>query len=149
MITDNELKLKTMQVELNRVDGDFHFAAYGSDKIAVHIDGAAAIGGTHAGARPMELILMGLGGCSAIDIVLILKKSRQIVEDLCIVVEGQREADANPSPFLKIHIKYMFKGNLKPEKVENAIRLSMEKYCSVTAMLEKTADITWGFEILE
>jgi putative redox protein len=149
MIVEKELKLKTMQVELNRVDGDFHFAALGSDKVAVHIDGAAAIGGTHAGARPMELILMGLGGCSAIDVILILKKSRQVVEDLRIVVKGQREEDANPSPFLKIHINFIFKGKLKPEKVETAIRLSMEKYCSVTAMLEKTANITWGFDIEE
>jgi putative redox protein len=147
MTVEKETQLKTMQVELNRVDGDFHFAALGSDKVAVHIDGAANIGGTHQGARPMELILMGLGGCSAIDILLILKKARQVVEDLKIVVEGQREADANPSPFLKIHIKYVFKGKLKPEKVEHAIRLSMEKYCSVTTMLEKTAAITWGFEI--
>jgi putative redox protein len=149
MTLEKDIQLKTMQVELNRVDGDFHFAATGSDKVAVHIDGAANIGGTHQGARPMELILMGLGSCSAIDVVLILKKSRQVVEDLKIVVEGQREADANPSPFLKIHIKYVFKGKLKPEKVENAIRLSMEKYCSVTTMLEKTAEITWGYEIEE
>ena len=147
MAVEKDIQLKTMQVELARVDGDFHFVATGSDKIAVHIDAAANIGGTHQGARPMELILMGLGSCSAIDVVLILKKSRQVVEDLKIIVEGQREADANPSPFLKIHIKYVFKGKLKPEKVENAIRLSMEKYCSVTTMLEKTAKITWGYEI--
>ena len=147
MTVQKELQLKTMQVELNRVDGDFHFAGFGGDKVAVHIDAAAAVGGTNLGARPMELILMGLGSCSAIDIVLILKKSRQIVEDFRIVVEGQREADATPSPFLKIHIKYIFKGNLKKEKVEQAIKLSMEKYCSVTTMLEKTVDSTWGYEI--
>ena len=149
MTIEKEVQLKTMQVELNRVDGDFHFAATGSDKVAVHIDAAANVGGTHLGARPMELILMGLGGCSAIDILLILKKARQLVHDLRIVVEGQREVDAHPSPFLKIHIKFIFKGKLKPEKVEHAIRLSMEKYCSVTTMLEKTAEITWGYEIVE
>ena len=147
MSAEKEVKLKTMQVDLNRVDGDFHFAALGGDKVAVHIDAAAGIGGTNAGARPMELILMGLGGCSAIDIILILKKSKQVIEDFRIVVEGQREEDANPSPFVKIHIKYILKGNLKKEKVEQAIKLSMEKYCSVTTMLEKTADISWSYEI--
>ncbi len=147
MSTDKELKLKSMQVELNRVDGDFHFEALGGDKVAVHIDASAAVGGTNAGARPMELILMGLGGCSAIDIILILKKSKQVVEDFRIVIEGLREADANPSPFLKIHLKYILKGTLKKEKVEQAIKLSMEKYCSVTTMLEKTAEITWSCEI--
>lgn len=147
MSSEKELKLKSMQVELQRVDGDFHFQAVGGDKVGVHIDAAAAIGGTNAGARPMELILMGLGGCSAIDIILILKKARQVIEDFRIVVEGQREVDANPSPFLKIHIRYILKGKLKKEKVEQAIQLSMEKYCSVTTMLEKTADITWSCEI--
>lgn len=147
MSVEKEVKLKTMQVELNRVDGDFHFAALGGDKVAVHIDAAAAIGGTNAGARPMELILMSLGGCSAIDIILILKKSKQVIEDFRIVVEGQREEDVNPSPFVKIHIKYILKGTLKKEKVEQAIKLSMEKYCSVTTMLEKTVDITWSYEI--
>lgn len=147
MSVEKEVKYNTMQIELNRVDGDFHFAGTGSDKVAVHIDAAAAVGGTHAGARPMELILMGLGSCSAIDVILILKKSRQVVEDLKIVVEGQREADANPSPFVNINVKYIFKGALKKEKVEQAIKLSMEKYCSVTTMLEKSANITWSYEI--
>jgi len=136
-----------MSVQLNRVDGDFHFEALGSDKIAVQIDAAAAIGGTNAGARPMELLLMGVGGCSAIDVVLMLKKGRQIVEDFRITVEGQRQVDAIPAPFEKIHLKYWFKGNLKAEKVEKAIRLSMEKYCSASVMMAKTAEITWSYEI--
>jgi putative redox protein len=141
------MEYKTMSVQLNRVDGDFHFEALGSDKIAVQIDAAAAIGGTNAGARPMELLLMGVGGCSAIDVVLMLKKGRQIVEDFRITVEGQRQVDAVPAPFEKIHLKYWFKGNLKAEKVENAIRLSMEKYCSASVMMAKTAEITWSYEI--
>jgi putative redox protein len=97
----------------------------------------------------MELLLMGLGGCSAIDVVLILKKARQTVVDFRIEVEGQREVDAIPAPFEKIHIKYFFKGDLKPKKVEDAIRLSMEKYCSATVMLAKSAEITWSYEIEE
>lgn len=138
-----------MQIEMQRIDGDFHFKALGSDKIPVHIDAAADIGGTQLGARPMELILMGLGSCSAIDVILILKKGRQIVEDLKIIVEGDREDGRTPSPFINLHLKFIFKGNLKPEKVEQAIKLSMEKYCSVTIMLEKSATISWSFEINE
>ena len=138
---------KSTNVEMNRVNGDFHFEAFGNDKIAVQIDAASTIGGTNAGTRPMELLLMGIGGCSAIDIVLILKKARQVVEDFKISIEGQREVDAVPAPFEKIHIKYWFKGNLKPQKVEDAIRLSMEKYCSAAIMLSKTAEITWSYEI--
>lgn len=139
--------MKSTQVEMNRVAGDFHFEAFGSDKVAVQIDAAAAIGGTNAGTRPMELLLMGIGGCSAIDIVLILKKARQVVEDFKINIEGLRDAEAIPAPFEKIHIKYWFKGDLKPQKVEDAIRLSMEKYCSAAVMLAKTAEITWSYEI--
>jgi putative redox protein len=147
MSVEKSVALKTMQVEMSRVDGEFHFAATGSDKVAVHIDAAAAVGGTHQGARPMELILMGLGSCSAIDVLLILKKARQVVEDLKIVVEGDREDGATPAPFVNLRLKYIFKGNLKPEKVEQAIKLSMEKYCSVTTMLEKSAKISWEYVI--
>ena len=144
---ENTKQLKEMSVEMTRIDGDFHFEAVGADKVSVHIDGAANIGGTHQGARPMELILMGLGGCSAIDVVLILNKARQQVDDIRIVVTGARDAEATPAPFESVHVKYFLKGTLKPDKVEQAIRLSMEKYCSVTAMLEKSAVITWSYEI--
>jgi putative redox protein len=143
----SEKNYKAMKIDMERVSGDFHFEAKGSDKVVVQIDAAAAIGGTNAGARPMELLLMGLGGCSAIDVVLILKKSRQTVVDFRIEVEGLREVDAIPAPFEKIHIKYFFKGDLRPKKVEDAIRLSMEKYCSATVMLAKSAQITWSYEI--
>jgi putative redox protein len=78
--TDKPL-LKTMQIELRRLDGDFHFVGMGADNTAVHTDAATSVGGTGKGVRPMELILMGLGSCSAIDIVLILKKARQVVEE--------------------------------------------------------------------
>ena len=80
-----------MEVVLNRLDQDFHFEAKGSSPIPVHIDAAEGIGGHNAGARPMELLLMGLGGCTAIDVILILKKQRQIVEDFQIRVSGDRE----------------------------------------------------------
>ena len=148
-ITEIKTTIKTMQIEMNRVDNAFHFEALGSDKIAVHIDGAAAIGGSHKGARPMELILMGLGGCSAIDVLLILKKMKQQVEDIKIVVEGDREDGATPAPFVGLRLRFILRGpNLEQKKVEQAVKLSIDKYCSVSVMLEKSASINWVVELL-
>ena len=143
-----EKKVKTMTVEMKRVDNAFHFEALGGDKIVTHIDGAAAIGGSNAGTRPMELILMGLGSCAAIDIILILNKMKQEVSDFRIVIEGQRDAVAVPAPFEAIEVHFILRGdNLVQKKVEQAVKLGMEKYCSVSAMLEKSATITWIAEI--
>jgi putative redox protein len=137
-----------MKVELRRVDNALHFEGIGVAGVPIQIDGSPADGGNNAGARPMELMLMGLGGCSAIDILIILKRGRQLVEDLRIEIEGDRVPNTTPSVFEKINIVYVFKGStLKPEKVREAIRLSMEKYCSVTAILNKTAEIGWDFRI--
>ena len=143
-----EKKVKTMTVEMKRVDNAFHFEALGGDKIVTHIDAAAVIGGSNAGTRPMELILMGLGSCAAIDIILILNKMKQEVSDFRIVIEGQRDAVAVPAPFEAIEVRFILRGdNLVQKKVEQAVKLGMEKYCSVSAMLEKSATITWIAEI--
>ena len=134
-----------MKVELVRVDDGFHFEATGSSSdVKVHTDAAPNSGGQNAGVRPMELLLMGLGSCSAIDVVLVLKKQRQEVLDFRISVEGERvkEDDTERSPFRKVHIHYFFKGNLDAAKVERAVKLSMEKYCSATAQFEPLAEIT-------
>jgi putative redox protein len=136
-----------MKVELRRVNNAFHFEAVGAAEVPVHIDGSPDIGGVNAGARPMEMILMGLGGCSAIDIVLILQKQRQVIEDMSISIEAERVPNETPSLFKTIHVHYNFKGDLSIEKVTRAIELSMEKYCSVTAILNKTAIITHSFTI--
>jgi len=136
-----------MKVELRRVNDAFHFEAVGAAGVAVHIDGSPEIGGVNAGARPMEMILMGLGGCSAIDIVLILQKQRQVIEDMRITIEAERVPNETPSVFKTIHVHYTFKGDLNEEKVKRAIELSMEKYCSVTAILNKTAEISHSFSV--
>ena len=136
-----------MKVELKRVNEAFHFEAVGTAGVPVHIDGSPDIGGENAGARPMEMILMGLGGCSAIDIVLILQKQRQVIEDMSITIDGERVPNETPSVFKNIHVHYNFKGDLNEEKVKRAIELSMDKYCSVTAILNKTAVITHSFSI--
>lgn len=143
---------KTMRVELVRVDDAFHFEAVGTGTperpgVTQHIDGATDIGGHNAGARPMELLLMGLAGCSAIDVILILKKQKQVVDDFRMTVDGLREKDVIPSPFKKIHITYLLKGQLNAEKVKRAIDLSMDKYCSATAQFRPTTEITYSFEI--
>ncbi|MBL7817581.1 MAG: OsmC family protein [Saprospiraceae bacterium] len=143
-----EKTYKTLSVEMTRVDDAFHFEAVGGDKIVTHIDAAAAIGGSNSGTRPMELILMGLGSCAAIDAILILKKMKQEVTDFRIVVEGKRDANATPAPFEAIEVRFILRGtNLSEKKVNQAVQLGMEKYCSVGAMLEKSAAITWKAEI--
>jgi putative redox protein len=148
MVATLEKTYKTMSVEMTRVDNAFHFEALGGDKVVTHIDAAAAIGGSNQGTRPMELILMGLGSCAAIDIILILNKMRQNVTDFRIVIEGKRDAEAVPAPFEAIEVRFILRGpNLVQKKVDNAVQLGMEKYCSVSVMLEKSATITWKAEI--
>lgn len=139
-----------MKVELNRVDDAFHFQAKGASEIVVNIDAAEAIGGKNQGARPMELLLMGLGGCTSIDVILILKKQRQALEDIRLVIEGDREKieGTEMSPFRKINIHFILKGDLDAKKVEKAIELSMEKYCSATAQLSCSAQITHTYELV-
>lgn len=145
---ENIKPVKTMQVEMQRVDDAFHFEALGGDKVAVHIDAAAAIGGNHQGARPMELILMGLGSCAVIDVLLILKKMKQQVDDIKVIVEGDREDGAVPAPFVGLRLRFILRGpNLEQKKTEQAVRLSIEKYCSVSVMLEKSATINWSVDI--
>jgi putative redox protein len=138
-----------MKVELVRVDDAFHFEAVGASGIANHIDANVDIGGHNLGSRPMELLLMGLGGCTAIDVILILKKQRQVIEDLKITVDGNREKieGTEMNPFRKINVHFAFKGNLDETKVERAIKLSMEKYCSATAQLSPSAEITHSLSI--
>jgi putative redox protein len=133
-----------MEVVLNRLDQDFHFEAKGSSPIPVHIDAAEGIGGHNAGARPMELLLMGLGGCTAIDVILILKKQSQVIDDFQIRVQGDREKieGTEKTPFRQINIQFELQGDIDGNKALKAIQMSMDKYCSATAQLEPSASIT-------
>jgi putative redox protein len=113
------------------------------------IDGSPEIGGRNLGVRPMEMMLMGLGGCTAMDVLSILKKQRQNVTDCIIEVEGQR-GDNYPKVFTEIHVHFIITGrDLKDSRVKRAVDLSAEKYCSVSAMLGKTAKITHDYKIIE
>ncbi|MDO9189381.1 MAG: OsmC family protein, partial [Sulfurimicrobium sp.] len=105
--------------------------------------------GRNIGPRPMEMLLLGTGGCTAFDVVHILKKSRQQIIDCVAEIDAERAA-TDPKVFTKIHIHFIVSGkNLKAEQVERAIKLSAEKYCSASIMLGKSADITHDFEIVE
>ncbi len=113
------------------------------------MDGAPEAGGRNLGVRPMEAMLIGAGGCTAFDVVLILKRSRADVTD-CVVEVTSERAEADPKVFTRIHFHFIVTGRgLKPELVSRAINLSAEKYCSASIMLAKTAELTHDFEILE
>ena len=116
---------------------------------AMVIDGAPAEGGRNLGPRPLELLLMGLGSCTAFDVVLILRKGREAVTDCVVEVEAERAA-TDPKVFTRIHMHYRVAGRgLAPAKVERAIALSAEKYCSASAIMSKTATITHDWEVVE
>lgn len=130
-------------------DAGMSFVAETGSGHAVVMDGAPDAGGRNLGARPMEMILAGTGGCSAFDVVLILKKGRQAVSACDVSLTAER-AETDPKVFTRIHFHYRVKGkNLKPEAVARAIELSKDKYCSASIMMAKTAAITHDYEIVE
>jgi putative redox protein len=137
-----------MKARIKLVEGITFVAESGSGH-AVVVDAAPDVGGRNLGARPMELVLMGTGACSAIDVVHILRKARQPITDCIVEVEAQR-ADKDPKVFTKIHLHYIVTGKgLAQAQVERAIKLSKEKYCSATIMLAATAAITFDYEVRE
>ncbi len=129
------------QATVNWIDG-MKFEATTPEGYSFIIDGKRK-----EGVGAMDLLLHGLAGCTAVDVVLILQKQRQPVEDVIVNVTGER-ASEHPKVYTKIHIEYIVKGDLKQEKVERAIQLSEEKFCSASAMLRKTADITHSYQII-
>ncbi len=115
---------------------------------SVVMDGSPDAGGRDLGVRPMEMLLLGLGGCTAFDVVSILKKSRQSLLDCEVEIDAER-ADEVPKVFTRIHIHFIVSGrNLDASKVEKAVALSADKYCSASRILEKTAAITHDYEII-
>jgi putative redox protein len=116
---------------------------------AVLMDGAPEAGGRDLGPRPMEMLLLGLGGCTAFDVVLILKRGREPVTDCVVEIEADR-AETDPKIFTRIHLVYRITGRkLSRDKVERAVALSTEKYCSATAMLAAMATISHEIEVIE
>jgi len=136
-----------MKVTIERKNNAVYLEAQNEDGIIVKMDGSPEIGGENSGARPMQLILMGLGGCTSMDVLSILKKMRENVKSYNVIVEAER-AKEEPKVFTKINIHYILEGIAKRENAEKAIQLSMNKYCSVSKMLEKTAEITYSLELI-
>lgn len=136
-----------MKIQLKRKNNAVHLEAVNEGGQTVQIDGAPKIGGEDKGARPMELIIMGLGGCSSMDILSILYKQKQEVDDYEVIINADRDAENVPSLFTDIHIEFILKGNVDEQKAQRAAQLSMEKYCSVTKILEKTARITYSVTV--
>ena len=115
---------------------------------AVVMDGPPESGGRNLGIRPMEMLLLGLGGCTAFDVVMILKKARQAVTDCVVEMEAER-AVTDPKVFTRIHVHFVVTGSgLSDKQVARAVELSAEKYCSASIMLGKAVDITHDYEIV-
>lgn len=138
-----------IKIEINRLNDAFHFEASNENGNKVHIDASPDIGGTNQGMRPMQMLLAAFGGCSSIDIVNILKKQKQPLRDIKITVSGEREEGVIPSLFVKVHAHFRLFGKVDEDKAAKAVSLSVDKYCSVAKTLEKTAIVTYSFEIIE
>lgn len=125
------------------------FAGESESGHALVMDGAQEGGGRNLGPRPMELLLLGTGGCSAYDVVTILKKARQKVSDCVVEIEAER-APTDPKVFTRIHMHFVIKGTaINASHVKRAVELSAEKYCSASIMLGKSAEITHDYEVVE
>lgn len=132
-------------INLQRVHGDFGFEATDANGHMVRMDSSVETGGENFGVRPMQMLLMGLGGCSAIDIVMILKKQRQEVKDFSINISGEREEGKEATLWKSVKITFNLKGNIEVEKAERACELSMNKYCSVAETLKRSGtQLTWS-----
>ena len=129
--------------------GEASFVGKTESGHSVLMDGSPEFGGQNRGARPMELLLLGMGGCTAFDVVLILRKARQGITD-CVAQLSAERAPEDPKVFTRIHVHFTVTGRkLDAKRVEQALKLSAEKYCSASIMLAKTAEITHDFEIIE
>lgn len=130
-----------MKIFLKRLNENYHFETKNERGDVVHLDNKSEP--NPQGASPMELLLMGIAGCSSIDIVMILRKQKIEPEDLQMEVEGFRKDGAVPNVFTAIKLNVYLKGDFAPEKAKRAVDLSIDKYCSVAKMLEKTAEISY------
>jgi putative redox protein len=137
-----------MKARIKWIEG-VSFAGQSESGHTVVMDGPPDSGGKNLGVRPMEMLLLGMGGCTAFDVVHILRKSRQPISDCVAEVDATR-ADTDPKVFTRIHVHFIVSGKgLDPKRVDQAIKLSAEKYCSASIMLGKVAEVTHDFEIQE
>lgn len=138
-----------IRIEMSRVNGDYGFEAKDANGHTVRMDTSPETGGTNFGVRPMQMLLMGLAGCSGIDVVSILKKQRQDLQDIKTYIEGERQKDVEPSLWETITVVFELTGNLDKDKAERACALSMDKYCSVAETLRRAGcNLTWKMVIV-
>ena len=133
------------RIELHRLDDRFLMEAVNETGESFRMDASTSLGGSQSAMRPMQVLLASMGGCSAIDVIMILKKQRQKLHDIKISIEGEREPNVEPSLYKKIHIHFKIFGKVEPEKAAIAVNLSMTKYCSVAKTLEASAEISHSF----
>ena len=137
-------------IDINRIEEDYGFEATDSYGNRVKMDSSPETGGHNFGFRPMQILLAGLGGCSGIDVVSILKKQRQTIESFSTHIEGERESGKEPSLWKQVKIIFDLKGHIDPDKAQRACDLSIEKYCSVAETLRKAGcNITWEVRVNE
>lgn len=137
-----------IEINLHRKEGDFGFEAMDANGHIVKIDTSDETGGKNFGVRPMQMLLMGLGGCSGIDIVMILKKQRQQIEDFSIKITGERENGKDATIWKDVKIIFYLTGEIEKEKAVRACQLSMNKYCSVAETLKKGGtQLTWEVNV--
>lgn len=137
-----------MKVSIQRANSAVHLIATNEENISISMDGSPQIGGQGLGMRPMEVLLSSLAGCSSMDVLSILNKMKEEILDYKVEISGERDTEQVPAIFKTIHVHFILKGNLNTKNVEKAINLSMDKYCSVSKMLEKSATITHSYEVL-
>ena len=136
------------RITLDRKNGDFGFEAKDAGGHTVRMDSSPETGGVDFGVRPMQMLLMGLGGCSGIDIISILNKQRQKVTGFSMTIDGERETGKEPALWQDVHVVIDLKGEIDPDKAKKACELSMDKYCSVAATLKEAhCHITWEVKV--
>lgn len=133
-----------MHVNLKRINSNYNFVAVNSNNNSFNIDASKELGGDENGFRPMELLLAALGGCSSIDVILILKKQKIVLDSIEVEINGDRQTVGNNaySLFKNIEVHFIIKGKVELKKLERAVCLSLEKYCSVAKILEPTTTIS-------
>ncbi len=136
-----------MKISIHQLEDDEHFEASNESGGKIRLDGSGTVGGLEGGISPLQLLLAGVGACSAIDIAGILKKQKQELKAFEIEVTGDRRRRETYSEFESIHVRYIFTGDVDPKKAERAIDLSLNKYCSVSKALEKATEIESSYEI--
>ncbi len=134
-------------IKIKRLNDNFHFQASNKLGNTMDMDNAGGTGEPNKGIGPMDALLAAIGGCSGIDIVIILKKMKQQIDSFEMEIEGDRENEADHTYWKTIHTNFILTGNLDPAKVRRAIDLSIEKYCSVSKALEKSSEISYTFTI--